>query len=127
MARQLTDARQGSGKCIFAALHSREEGTCLGRYPKDGPQINENEISLLNKAFLDPTMLYSSGIPLRGKKFTYVKVEENNALMGKTSTQACIVMKTDDVYIICIYPGSELSKDVFLNCRKISEKIKNSS
>lgn len=40
MARQITDAPQGSGKCIFAGIYSKEDGKCLGRYPRDGPTVS---------------------------------------------------------------------------------------
>ncbi|GFY71309.1 uncharacterized protein TNIN_117011 [Trichonephila inaurata madagascariensis] len=93
-ARQLTDVASGSGKCVFAAIHSTEDGTCLGRYPKDGQQVKVNEIMHIKKAFRDPTILYSSGITLKDTRFTYVKVEKN-VLLGRTTHLACLIMQTD--------------------------------
>lgn len=51
-------------------------------------------MEMLQKSFVDPTMLYSHGITLRDKRFAYLKVEKN-ALLGRSLTQACIVMRTD--------------------------------
>ncbi|KAF8765065.1 Eukaryotic initiation factor 4A-I like protein [Argiope bruennichi] len=48
LARQLTDVPQGGGRCIFAALHSLDDGSCLGRSPKDGPQVGQQVIKLRN-------------------------------------------------------------------------------
>ncbi|GIX75654.1 uncharacterized protein CDAR_406261 [Caerostris darwini] len=124
LARQLTDVPSGSGRCVYAALHSVDDGSCLGRYPKDGQPVKVNEIMQLKKAFRDPTMLYSSGITLKDMRFTYVKVERN-ALLGRTTSYACLVMQTDRVYIICVYPGDELTKHVFFNCEGVYERIRN--
>ncbi|GFQ82488.1 uncharacterized protein TNCT_178711 [Trichonephila clavata] len=125
-ARQLTDVASGSGRCVFAAIHSAEDGTCLGRYPKDGQQVKVNEIMHIKKAFRDPTILYSSGITLKDTRFTYVKVEKN-VLLGRTTHLACLIMQTDKVYIICVYPGDELTKNVYYNCESVNERIRNSS
>lgn len=57
-------------------------------------QVSEDEIEMLQKSFVDPTRLYSHGITLWDKRFAYLKVEKN-ALMGRSLTQACIVMRTD--------------------------------
>ncbi|GIX88484.1 hypothetical protein CEXT_684901 [Caerostris extrusa] len=40
LARQLTDVPNGSGRCVYAALHSVDDGSCLGRYPKDGQPVH---------------------------------------------------------------------------------------
>ncbi|XP_035214846.1 uncharacterized protein LOC118188519 [Stegodyphus dumicola] len=123
LARQLTEVPTGTGRCLFAAFHSLDDGTCLGKYPKDSPPVKTEEILELKRAFKDPTLLYSSNITLRDIKFTYVKVE-GNALLGRTSQLACIVMQTDDAIIVCIYPGEEQSKYVFNNCVNVWEKSK---
>ncbi|GFU25817.1 uncharacterized protein NPIL_157771 [Nephila pilipes] len=94
LARQLTDVPSGSGRCVYAAIHSIDAGACLGRYPKDGQQVKVSEIMHIKKAFRDPTILYSSGITLKDMRFTYVKVEKN-VLLGRTSHFACLIMQTD--------------------------------
>ncbi|GFS87326.1 hypothetical protein TNCV_422171 [Trichonephila clavipes] len=61
-ARQLTDAASGSGRCVFAAIHSAEDGTCLGRYPKDGQQRipqTPSHIPFLNTTY--PARLIGQG------------------------------------------------------------------
>lgn len=50
---------------------------------------------MLNSAFQDPAMLFSSGIMLRGTKFTFLKIEEERSLLGRTKELSCVVMKTE--------------------------------
>lgn len=40
-ARLLTDTAEGNGKCQFAAIHSLEDGACLGKHPKDAQGVME--------------------------------------------------------------------------------------
>ncbi|GFQ77934.1 hypothetical protein TNCT_736461 [Trichonephila clavata] len=36
-------------------------------------------------------------------------------------------IRRQSVYIICVYPGDELTKNVYYNCESVNERIRNSS
>ncbi|XP_071043305.1 uncharacterized protein [Parasteatoda tepidariorum] len=108
-------------ECDYVAIYSKEDGKCLGSHPTEGQEVSTEEVEMLKRAFINPTMLYSYGIVLRGDKFTFVKVEKE-AILGRKVDESCLIVQLDQGILICIYGSSLLTKDIYKHFIEIYEK-----